>query len=285
MVEAEVRQTVNLHVQEGVEDDDALLAELRRFIPVPRSVRPADLASMDAESIVGQCVEWSERTYWDLNRRMGEERYRQLRQEDVHLRAIVESEEPFYREIAERLHALDNTEAWEDFYDQPIRRMPTSLESQLRDIVIDVFRLFRDRRLMVRQIDTHWVRHLTSLDMLREGINLRAVGQQNPLVAYQKEAYEMYQQMMASVQTQIVRSLFLVPTASVASTRSSKATPTRPKLTFRAERATTSRESSSTPQPHRAKEKPGRNDPCWCGSGKKYKDCHWRSDRQAELQR
>ena len=67
---------------------------------------------------------------------------------------------------------------------------------------------------MLRQIDDHWVRHLTSLDMLREGIGLRAIGQQNPLVSYQREAFEMYQEMMGSVQSQIVRTLFLVPQAA-----------------------------------------------------------------------
>ena len=64
---------------------------------------------------------------------------------------------------------------------------------------------------MLRQIDNHWIRHLTSLDMLREGIGLRAIGQQNPLVAYQKEAFETFQDMLASIQTEIVRSLFTVP--------------------------------------------------------------------------
>jgi preprotein translocase subunit SecA len=266
-----------------MEDDEALLAELRRFIPVPRSVRAADLASMDAETIIGQCVEWSENAYWNLNRQMGEQRYRQLRQEDVHLRTILESDEPFYREVAKRLTARDNDAAFEDFYDSPVRRMPDSLESQIRKIVVDVFRLFRDRRLMVRQLDGHWVRHLTSLDMLREGIGLRAVGQQNPLVAYQKEAYEMYQQMMDSVQTQIVRSLFLVSAAQTSAGQAPRTTATRRQLSFQVRRGSEPRKS--TPQPHRTKEKPGRNDPCWCGSGRKYKNCHWREDQKAELQR
>jgi preprotein translocase subunit SecA len=283
MVEAEIRQTVNLHVQEGEDDDDVLLAELRLFVPIPRSIRSADLSSMETADIIEQCIEWADQTYWNLNQRMGEERYRQLRQEDIHLRTILESEEPFFREIAERLEALDNTEALEDFYDFSLRRMPSSLESQARDIVIDVFRLFRDRRLMVRELDRHWVRHLTSLDMLREGIGLRAVGQQNPLVAYQKEAYEMYQQMMASVQTQIVRSLFVVPKAAKAYVLVAPASPAQRQLSFQASRGSERRETS--PQPVRTKEKPGRNDPCWCGSGKKYKDCHWRADRQAEFQR
>jgi preprotein translocase subunit SecA len=283
MVEAEIRQTVNLHVQEGVEDDDALLAELRRFVPIPRSVRPSDLVAMDTTEIIEQCVEWADHNYWELNRRMGEERYRQLRQQDVHLRFILEGDDPFFREITERLDGLDNAAALEEFYDQPLRRMPASLESQVCDSVIDAARLFRDRRLMVRQLDSHWVRHLTSLDMLREGIGLRAVGQQNPLVAYQKEAYEMYQQMMASVQTQIVRSLFLVPKAVTSTARSPVTLPTRRQLSFQTSRGSGPRETS--PQPVRTKEKPGRNDPCWCGSGKKYKDCHWRADREAEFQR
>jgi preprotein translocase subunit SecA len=137
---------------------------------------------------------------------------------------------------------------------------------------------------MVRQLDDHWVHHLTSLDMLREGINLRAIGQQNPLVAYQREAFAMYQEMLASVQTEVVQSLFRVPRAAATSSRRPAAQPQakpRPQhqLTFRAGGG--SGASDRAPEPHRAQRDVGRNDPCWCGSGKKYKDCHWRSDRKA----
>ena len=128
---------------------------------------------------------------------------------------------------------------------------------------------------MLRQIDNHWVRHLTSLDMLREGIGLRAVGQQNPLVAYQKEAFETFQEMLASIQTEIVRSLFTVPSATQSRSQRRSSQP-QPKLSFRAGGSSGAKES--VPQPHRAHRKIGRNDPCWCGSGKKYKSCHMRED-------
>jgi preprotein translocase subunit SecA len=148
--------------------------------------------------------------------------------------------------------------------------------------MITVSRLFRDRRLILKQIDDHWIQHLTGLDMLREGIGLRAVGQQNPLVSYQKEAFEMYQEMMGSIQSQIVRSLFRVPEATA--TRSARPAPTpveQPRQRQLSFHAGGSQASEAAPEPARAAQKPGRNDPCWCGSGKKYKDCHWRSDRRA----
>ena len=159
--------------------------------------------------------------------------------------------------------------------------MPEEIEEQVKNTVIDVSRLFRDRRLMLRQLDNHWVRHLTSLDMLREGIGLRAIGQQKPLVAYQREAYEAYQEMLASVQKQIVRSLFAIPQQPATRSRQSR----RPLITARRPVFRTSggsNQGASKPQPVRvsSSKKVGRNDPCWCGSGKKYKDCHWRSDQR-----
>ncbi|MER3514406.1 MAG: hypothetical protein C4310_08460, partial [Chloroflexota bacterium] len=66
---------------------------------------------------------------------------------------------------------------------------------------------------MLRVVDSHWVRHLTDLDILREGIGLRAYGQQNPLVAFKKEAFEMYEALRASIQRDIVALIYHVSPA------------------------------------------------------------------------
>jgi preprotein translocase subunit SecA len=122
-----------------------------------------------------------------------------------------------------------------------------------------------ERITLLRAVDNHWVRHLTDLDSLREGIGLRAFGQQNPVVAYKREAAETYDDMLASIRSQVARDIYRVQPAQSAPTPQPR-------------RLSTNAPSSSGKgrQPVRkvADETVGRNDPCPCGSGKKYKHCH-----------
>jgi preprotein translocase subunit SecA len=295
MVEGEIRRIVQAHTA-GYEEDwnlEGLLAELRRFIPVPRNFSEHDLTDMDVEAIIEEFTSRAEQIYRAMNQQLGEGVYRNLR-DDLSLKALSESSDPFYQAVIRQLEVTVGLEALEKWYEQPLRRMPPEFEEKVESIVVGVYRLFRDRRLMLRALDNHWVHHLTTLDMLREGIGLRAVGQQNPLVAYQREAYEMYQQMLESVQRTVVRQLFLV---SKQQAQAAARPQSRPRLgglypsKLLAQRGALRAEggsSAATSQPQTARSsggagmrKLGRNDPCWCGSGKKYKDCHWRSDIKA----
>jgi preprotein translocase subunit SecA len=122
-----------------------------------------------------------------------------------------------------------------------------------------------ERLVMLRAVDSRWVRHLTDLDELREGIGLRAFAQQDPLIAYKKEAHEMYQDLVASISRDIVGSIYHAQLV------------VRPTLPI--QRMQTNRGDGGAPQPARSKKTLGRNDPCWCGSGKKYKHCHMRADQ------
>ena len=124
-----------------------------------------------------------------------------------------------------------------------------------------------ERLVMLRAVDNRWVRHLTDLDELREGIGLRAFGQQDPLVAYKKEAYEMYEELVASISQDIVRNIYHAQFV------------TRPTMP---QRMQTNRGDGGAPQPVRSAKTLGRNDPCHCGSGKKYKNCHMRADQGRE---
>jgi len=275
MVETEIRRLVHSHLSEGNDENDlnTLLSELRRFIPLARDYKPA---SVDPDALVAELVELADRSYWRLNTEAGEGIYQSLRQQEQSLKAMEESRDPALKAIAVQAQQGIARETLEAFYDQPLRRLPPEAEEHISATFAQVYRLYRDRRLMLQQLDEHWVRHLTSLDMLREGIGLRAVAQQNPLVAYQKEAFEMYQDMLSSVQAQLVRSLFLVPQAPTRQRRQ-PITPPR-QMAFRASGGSS---QPSASQPDKAKQRPGRNAPCWCGSGKKYKDCHYRSDQQS----
>ncbi len=124
-----------------------------------------------------------------------------------------------------------------------------------------------ERRIMLMVVDHRWQRHLTDLDQLREGIGLRALAQVEPLVAYKKEAFEMYQDLMGSIQKDIAHYIYHARIQTE---------PARPAQTVQ-----TNRQESADARPvRRAGATLGRNDPCWCRSGKKYKHCHMREDQK-----
>jgi len=125
-------------------------------------------------------------------------------------------------------------------------------------------------------LDTHWVRHLTALDSLRQGIGLRAVGQQDPLVAYQKDAFEMYGQLRESIKEEVVRKIYH-PTIIKEAPRPRNVQAVHPSA-MAAGQAETPGATPQAPMPVRVQKTLGRNDPCHCGSGKKYKHCHMKSD-------
>ncbi|MDR7433738.1 MAG: preprotein translocase subunit SecA [Armatimonadota bacterium] len=132
-----------------------------------------------------------------------------------------------------------------------------------------------ERLVLLQTIDRKWIDHLSAMESLREGIGLRAYGQVSPLVEYQREAYELFQEMLRSIQEETVRVLYRVLPAPVQERE--------PALALRpAARATGTNRDSAGPvrgAPTSAKRKIGRNDPCWCGSGKKYKKCHGRLEQ------
>jgi len=120
-----------------------------------------------------------------------------------------------------------------------------------------------EREVVLRIIDTHWVRHLTDLDDLRNGIGLRAYGQRDPLVEYKVEAHRMFEQLLRAMQHDVAHTIFHVTIAH------------EPRPRPRLQAAAVNRDGGSA-QPVKAGRKLGRNDPCPCGSGKKYKFCHGR---------
>lgn len=119
-----------------------------------------------------------------------------------------------------------------------------------------------ERRVMLMTIDKLWVEHLTAMDELREGVGLQAYGQRDPLVVYKTEGYTMFQRLLDNVQHDVVHTIYRIQPVIAQQ-------PVRTRLS---EETTTNRgEDASAPRRNRT---PGRNEPCWCGSGKKYKYCH-----------
>jgi len=285
MVETEIRQVVETFIVNIEEEADyeGLLNELRHFLPLPTSYNTQNLAENEPEDLITELALLADKAYHGMHRAMGESLYRTMRQEEVSLQTLAESKEPFHKTIITQIEAQVGTETVAPWYAHPLRRMPNEVEALVKAVILDVARLYWDRQVMLRQVDKQWINHLTDLEMLREGIGLRAIGQQNPLVAYQKEAFDMYQQRLGSIQSQIVRTLFLRPTQTKPTTQSRAPVliARRPKLRTSGGSAT----DSSKPRPHKGGEKLGRNDPCWCGNGRKYKDCHLNKDKQAGIER
>jgi preprotein translocase subunit SecA len=116
-----------------------------------------------------------------------------------------------------------------------------------------------EKSVMLSVIDNKWREHLSEMDYLRAGIGLRAMGQRDPLTEYQREGYDMFMDMVESVKRDAVRYLFHVEVAQPK---------TQPQ---RVEANPTGARGPSKPV---TSDKVGRNDPCPCGSGKKYKRCH-----------
>ncbi|MFN8532788.1 MAG: preprotein translocase subunit SecA [Dehalococcoidia bacterium] len=143
-----------------------------------------------------------------------------------------------------------------------------------------------ERLVLLRAIDTDWTQHLTQMEGIREGIGLRAYGQSDPLVAYKKEAFSMYDTLRASIERDTVGMIYHVgfmqepppPPAvrNVHENRTPDAEPNgRPNGTAaRAAASARSGARTATPVAAGAGRKVGRNDPCPCGSGRKYKKCH-----------
>jgi preprotein translocase subunit SecA len=277
MVGEEIAGVVAAHTPgPDAEDWDlrGLQSELRAFLPLPSGFSPRQWRERSRDEIEDELDEMAEQAYDGVNRAFGHQVYRQAVQEDLSLQSLANSADPArrmaYMRTVDRLGAPPD----EDVAGQPLRRLPAGIGDEVEAAFVDAYRLFRDRHLMLQAVDGLWVRHLTDLEALREGIGLRAYGQHNPLVAYRKEAHEMYEALLARIQETVARSVYLVPQAQVASPRRRR---------LQARHTEVSRGTQRTSQKRaKAESGPGRNEPCWCGSGKKYKQCHMREDAAAQ---
>ena len=117
-----------------------------------------------------------------------------------------------------------------------------------------------ERMVLLRNIDTKWIDHIDSMDQLRKGISLRQYGQVDPVVEYKKEGYEMFEDLTAAIQDDTITLLLKAELQKVP-------TKTEEKKDLQ------TNQPQGPIMPKRAKQDIGRNDPCPCGSGKKYKNC------------
>ncbi|MGB0388237.1 MAG: preprotein translocase subunit SecA [Ardenticatenaceae bacterium] len=142
-----------------------------------------------------------------------------------------------------------------------------------------------ERQLMLGIVDQHWIRHLTELNHLRQGIGLRAVAQQDPLVAYKKEASNLWGGLVSSIEDSVTRNIFAVQPVITKQKFEEREMHTNSTENDSQEAEAEAEAEPRKPVPVRNKNKLRRNDPCHCGSGKKYKQCHLVQDQKKERQK
>ena len=125
-----------------------------------------------------------------------------------------------------------------------------------------------EKQVMLQVVDTHWKDHLSNMDHLRQGVNLRAYAQKNPKQEYKRESFELFSEMLSNIKTEMIRFLSVMQVKR----------PDEAEMLERqrAEAAEKERANAALNQKPAAPRGPrvGRNDPCPCGSGKKFKQCH-----------
>jgi preprotein translocase subunit SecA len=139
-----------------------------------------------------------------------------------------------------------------------------------------------ERNVMLQNLDTHWREHLAALDHLRQGIHLRGYAQKNPKQEYKRESFDLFEGLLQVVRTEVTKLLMTVEVRS--EEQIEEAEQKHPQVEnvqyHHADYDEALSAKDDTPKPQqpieRALPKVGRNDPCPCGSGKKYKHCHGR---------
>jgi preprotein translocase subunit SecA len=174
-----------------------------------------------------------------------------------------------------------------DLRNQPLEanpKAPERLTEDLKDIVRQRYderetvwgperMRVHERMILLQVVDAQWKDHLLAMDHLKEGIGLRGYGQRDPLVEYKRESYDMFEELMDRIEDESLRYLFLLRTPEEEEQMIREYQ--RRKRREQAEMQMVGAGMMEKPQQViRRAEKVGRNDPCPCGSGKKYKKCH-----------
>ncbi|ATZ72809.1 preprotein translocase subunit SecA [Idiomarina sp. X4] len=202
---------------------------------------------------------------WDL--KSLEERLRADFQVELPLQQWLEEEEHFHEEVLrERI----------------LEELVKTYQEKEELVGPEVLRRF-EKSIMLQSLDQHWKEHLAAMDHLRQGIHLRGYAQKNPKQEYKREAFELFSEMLENLKLDVVTILSRVKVRAQedvdAVDEQRKAADSAPRefkheQTKPATQGEQPRQQGQSQQPARNEQKVGRNEPCPCGSGKKYKHCH-----------
>ena len=159
----------------------------------------------------------------------------------------------------------------EELIDLAVERVKSLYDDREREFTEPVMRQI-EKIVMLQTLDSLWKDHLLAMDHLKEGIGLRGYGQLNPLVEYQKEGFAMFEALMRALQQDVVEKVFSVQVRREQDVRQIEEQQPRPQKVVMSHGDQPVEQGAATVK--READKVGRNDPCPCGSGKKFKRCH-----------
>ena len=167
----------------------------------------------------------------------------------------------------------------EDVVERVVAAANAAYNAKVEQVGADMWSQF-ERSIVLQSIDTHWREHLSSLDHLRQGIHLRGYAQKNPKQEYKREAFELFSGMLDRIRDDVVKVLMTVRVQSAEQVEQAEAQAVQPAHQVQYHHANYDEALAAAPEAADADTvrnllpKVGRNDPCPCGSGKKYKQCH-----------
>ena len=240
---------------------------------------------MDAESLTGQIASLREGSFTDLVRQYVPHESVEEQWDVAGLEKVLLNEWQIDLPLAKEVEA-SSAITDQDLLDKVLAAANAQFADKLAQIGEENFLQF-ERMVLLQSIDTHWREHLSSLDYLRQGIHLRGYAQKQPKQEYKREAFELFGQLLDSVKNEVTKTLMTVKVQSSDELNQAaqaienrgeniaNVTYTAPTETGDVEVRTdeaTLREAQTLPI--EVMQRTGRNDPCPCGSGKKFKQCH-----------
>jgi len=192
---------------------------------------------------------------------------------------IIPFDEASQQQLLKQLEQLHTSVEITDFLTKVTADMYEAREKQVGPEILRQI----ERWVSLQVIDKLWMDHLDAIDDLREGIGLRGYGQRDPLVEYKNEAFSMFERLVAAIDSEIVHRIFKVQVQlsqtpdirnQISDRQLPKQSPREPSIIRGIQTKSTSSPISDV-RNQTSGNKLGRNDPCWCGSGKKWKKCHY----------
>ncbi len=184
---------------------------------------------------------------------------------------IIPFDDASKREILKQVKNIYSSEELINFLYNISENTYSSREKQLgEEISRDI-----EKYVCLQVVDNLWIDHLEAIDDLREGIGLRGYAQRDPLVEYKSESYNMFESLMSGIKSEIARRIFKVQVMQNPVVQKPKNLTTNAGQIASAIGDNAVSTSKNQPIKSAIDHKIGRNDPCWCGSGKKWKKCHY----------
>ena len=198
---------------------------------------------------------------------------------------------PYLDYLAKTTDQLDGREVTDKIIEETLQRM------REREEALPIPEIMRDaeRMILLNAVDNHWMEHIDAMDDLRDSIGMRSYAQHDPVIEYKREGFQMFEQMTAAIQEDSLRLLMRsklkieMPEAPQRNITMRESLKDSGGSALQKGKSAVSATAGGGAPPAPAPEKPkpaqrehmlGRNDPCWCGSGKKYKHCHLREDEE-----